>query len=280
MPKTEPRKALSLAEIKAKADFIRKDVVTVGMKNGAGHIAPSLSSVDYLTALYYKVLNHNGDPAWPGRDRLVLSKAHGGYALYAILSDLGYLKRSDWEAFYQGGFLAGCAEMNLEVGLEAGCGSLGHGLPMAAGMAYGLKAQGSKARVYCVVGDGEMQEGSNWEALQFAGKFKLDNLCVVIDNNGLQAMDFLHEVLTDGDVTEDLHRKLEAFGCHVERCNGHDQEALLEVLGRWTHAGIGRPQALLAKCIKGYGVKAMENVAKFHFRLPTQEELAQGVRYE
>ena len=277
---SKPNPRLNPIELKAQADRIRKDVVEVSVRNGAGHIAPSLSSVDYLIALYYHSLNHTGDPLDPKRDRLILSKAHGGYALYSILSDLGYIARADWDGFYKNSFLAGCAEMSLKHGLEAGCGSLGHGLPMAAGMAYGLKVQGIQARVYCVVGDGEMQEGSNWEAVQFAAKFKLDNLVIVIDNNGLQAMDFLQNVLTDRDVTEDLHHKFEAFGTHVERVDGHHIEALVEIFERWKRGGMDRPQVMLAKCIKGYGVKAMENVAKFHFRLPTEEDMAQGVRYE
>jgi len=282
----QQREAFTLADLKSKADFIRKEVVEVGVRNGAGHIAPSLSSIDYLTALYYRVLRHNGNPHWPERDRVVFSKAHGAYGLYAILCDLGYVSRVEWDNFYlfeKGqpvSRLAGCCEMDLDIGLEAGCGSLGHGLPMAAGMAYGLKVQQVDARIYCVVGDGEMQEGSNWEAVQFAAKFKLDNLVIVVDNNGLQAMDFLNNVLTDRDVTEDLHHKFEAFGCHVERTSGHEMSELVDTLERWHKGGIGRPQVMLAKCVKGYGVKAMENVAKFHFRLPTPEELAQGLRYE
>ncbi|MDT8447550.1 MAG: transketolase [bacterium] len=282
----EPNKGLTLEEMKAKADFIRKDLVEVCVRNQAGHIAPSLSAVDYLTVLYYRVLRHNGDPLWSERDRVVFSKAHGAYGLYAILSDLGYVSREEWEKFYtfkdgkKLSRLAGCCEMDLEIGLEAGCGSLGHGLPMAVGMAFGYKAQKKTGRIYAVVGDGEMQEGSNWEALQFAAKMGLDNLTVIIDNNGLQAMDHLSNVLTVGDVTEDLHRKFEAFGCLTERCDGHDIAALTEQLERYAKGGIGRPQVMLAKCIKGYGLKAIENVAKFHFRIPTPEEIAFGTRYD
>lgn len=277
---------LDLEQMQAKADYIRKDVVEVCVRNGAGHIAPSLSSIDYLTALYYRVLRHNGDPRWSERDRVVFSKAHGAYGLYSILNDLGYLEREEWEKFYlfdgetKQSRLAGCCEMDVEIGLEAGCGSLGHGLPMAVGMAYGYKSQNNPGRIYAVVGDGEMQEGSNWESLQFAAKLGLDNLTIIIDNNGLQAMDHLSNVLTEGDVTEDLHKKFEAFGCLTERCDGHDLKALTEHLERYAKGGLGRPQVLLAKCIKGYGIKAMENVAKFHFRMPTPEELAQGTRYE
>ena len=143
------------------------------MANEAGHIAPSLSSVDILTSLYYRVMNLSADPTWVDRDRLVFSKAHGCYGVYAILVDIGYLNPRDWETFYRGSFLCGCIERSAPHGIEASCGSLGHGLPLAVGMAFGAKLQGKAYRVYCIVGDGELQEGSNWEAIQFAARHRL-----------------------------------------------------------------------------------------------------------
>jgi transketolase len=274
--KTSPLPRLDLPALQAKADAVRKDVVEVCVKNGAGHIAPSLSCVDLLTALYHRVMNVSRDPLWEDRDRLVFSKAHGGYGLYAILADLGYIPRKDWEAFYQGGPLSGCLSRSPERGIEAGCGSLGHGLPQAAGLAFGAKLQKKSWRVYCVVGDGEMQEGSNWEALQFAAKHELSNLIIVVDANALQAMDFLKDVLSPEDPVEDLREKLEAFGAETKVCAGHDMAALLEGLAAPTPGR--RPRALIARTVKGYGLTCMEGVAKFHFRLPTPEELAQGGR--
>src|SRR4030043_52399 len=169
---------LSNSQLRKKANQIREDLIEVTVRNGAGHIAPSLSCVDILTALYYRIMNLSNNPNWEGRDRLIFSKGHGCYGLYAILTDIGYIDRKDWENFYKGSFLPGCLERSIENGIEAGCGSLGHGLPIAVGIAFGAKLQNKTYRVYCIVGDGEMQEGSNWESIQFAAKHKLDNLTV------------------------------------------------------------------------------------------------------
>lgn len=265
-----------------KANYIRRDVINVSVANGAGHIAPSLSCIDILVALYYSTMNLSHDSSWEDRDRLVFSKAHGCYGLYAILADRGYLERSDWDAFYKGSFLAGCVERNVAHGIEAGCGALGHGLPIATGIAFGARLQQKDFRVYCIVGDGEMQEGSNWEALQFAVKHKLSNLTIIIDSNELQAMDFLENVLTVKGRKQDLHVKVDAFGCIVEECDGHDPDAIATTIEKWSmqqHALLA-PQVLLAKTIKGYGLMCMENIPKFHFRLPSEEEMKMGNRYE
>lgn len=270
------------AKLREKANFIRRDVIRVAVANGAGHIAPSLSCVDILTVLYYKTMNLSRDPLAEDRDRLVFSKAHGGYSLYAILADRGYIDRREWEMFYRSGSLAGCVERRPGLGLEAGCGALGHGLPIAAGLAFGAKLQRLNYQVYCVVGDGEMQEGSNWEAVQFAVKHQLANLTIIVDNNALQAMDFLENILTIKGRKDDLHIKLEAFGCLAEECHGHDPDALARILQGWREqrSSLNAPQALVAHTIKGYGLLCMENIPKFHFRLPTEEDLKMGNRYE
>jgi transketolase len=273
---------LSESELLRKADQIRKSLIAVAVENKAGHIAPSLSCVDILTALYYKVMNLTDNPCWEDRDRLIFSKGHGCYGLYAILADIEYLRKDDWTKFYKGSFLSGCVERSLENGLEAGCGSLGHGLPMAAGIAFGSKLQNKNYRVYCVVGDGEMQEGSNWEAIQFAVKHRLSNLTVIIDSNKLQAMDYLKNILTLETEENDLKRKMEAFGCDVKCCNGHAVNEIVCVLNEMIlkQNVCKKPQALIADTIKGYGLTCMENIPKFHFRLPSEEELKMGNRYE
>ncbi len=265
-----------------KANCIRRDVVNVSLANGAGHIAPSLSCIDILVALYYKVMNLSINPLWEERDRLVFSKAHGCYGLYAILADRGYIDKCDWDQFYRGSWLSGCVERHVEQGLEVGCGALGHGLPMATGIAFGARLQHKNYRVYCIVGDGEMQEGSNWEALQFAVKHNLSNLTIIIDCNSLQAMDFLENVLTVKGRKDDLRLKLEAFGCVVEECDGHTPVTIATKIEHWCahRHTLMAPQALLAKTIKGYGLLCMENIPKFHFRLPTEEEIKMGNRYE
>jgi transketolase len=273
--------ALNELQLCRKANEIRRDVVSRCVASGAGHIAPSLSCIDILVALYYSVLNRSADPQWELRDRMVFSKAHGCYGLYSILSDIGYCPNKEWETFYKGSVLTGCIERHLEYGIEASTGALGHGLPMATGIAFGAKLQGKTYRTYCIVGDGEMQEGSNWEALQLAVKKELSNLTIIIDANGLQAMDFLRDVLTVDDVVDDLARKFTAFGCEVAVCDGHDPVAVVQQLSKWAKTTEGiRPQVLVARTTKGYGLTCMENVCKFHFRIPTQEELMQGKRYE
>ncbi|OGR20648.1 MAG: hypothetical protein A3J85_07240 [Desulfobacula sp. RIFOXYA12_FULL_46_16] len=272
-------KIAEILKLEEKADYIRKNLVHVSIKNNAGHIAPSLSCVDILTMLYYNILNLNDDPEWEDRDRLIFSKAHGAYGLYSILADIGYLREEDWNDFYRGSFLKGCIERSPQHGIEAGCGSLGHGLPMAVGIAFGAKLRKQRYKSYCIAGDGEMQEGSNWEAIQFAVKYKLNNLIVVVDCNGLQAMDFLDKVLSPMDSYKDLSGKFQAFGCKVMTCDGHNMTELKSAFERATTDKRNQPIALLAKTVKGYGILAMENIAKFHFRVPTKEELAMGVRY-
>lgn len=272
----------TIGQLCKKANQIRGELIRVAVKNRAGHIAPSLSCVDILTALYYRILNLSDTPQWAERDRLIFSKAHGCYGLYAILADIGYIDRKDWENFYKGSFLSGCSERSIEHGIEATCGALGHGLPIAVGVAFGAKLQNKKYRIYCVVGDGEMQEGSNWEAIQFAVKHRLSNLTVIIDNNKLQAMDFLEKILTIEGRKDDLQKKMEAFGLVVKSCNGHNINNIISVIKKWVEnqEKLNSPQALVADTVKGYGLSCMENIPKFHFRLPTEEELKMGKRYE
>lgn len=280
--KNEVFRNVTPAEICRKADEIRKNIVEICMRNGAGHIASSLSSVDILSALYYGIMRLSTDPAWEDRDRLIFSKGHGCYGLYAILADLGYIKMKEWESFYRGSCLSGCLERAINMGIEASCGSLGHGLPIATGIAFGARLQHKRYRVYCIVGDGEMQEGSNWEAVQFAVKHQLSNLTIIIDHNRLQAMDFLENILTPRGTKAYLEKILKAFGCHVMTCDGHDVGKIISILKRWVKNGdrLLSPQAIVADTIKGYGLKCMENIPKFHFRLPTEEELEMGCRYE
>ena len=278
----EKRKRLSNSQLKNKSNKIRKDVVDIAIKNGAGHIAPSLSCVDILTALYYRVMDFGKSPDWEGRDRLIFSKGHGCYGLYAILVDIGYINRGEWESFYEGSHLSGCLERSIKDGIEAGCGSLGHGLPMAVGVAFGAKIQGYGHNVYCIVGDGEFQEGTNWEAIQFAVKHELSNLTIIVDNNRLQAMDFLKNILTVEGRDDDLKIKLEAFGVDVVECDGHQTEAIISAIKEKEKRpdNVALPQAVIANTIKGYGLLCMENIPKYHFRIPTEGELKMGKRYE
>jgi len=265
--------------LRARADQIRDQVIEVAVRNRAGHIAPSLSCVDILVALYFKAMRYQPEnPVWEDRDRLILSKGHGPYALYAILADLGVIPRAQWEGYYtEGSRLGGCIERNLSFGLEAGTGSLGHGLPMAVGLAFAAKVRGRTYHTFCVTGDGEFQEGSMWEALSFAVKHRLDNLTVIVDRNGLQAMDHTTKILERDE--GDLARRLAGFGAHVLEAGGHQTDSLGDLFCRLRSRSDGSVVVVLARTVKGYGLKCMENVPKFHFRLPEPVELAQGRSY-
>lgn len=265
--------SISEKTLQKKSDQIRQEVIEVAVKNGAGHIAPSLSCVDILTALYYSVMNYRQDnPYWDKRDRLIFSKAHGCYALYAILTDKGVIPGIEWKNFYaSGSTLLGCMEYRLEYGFEAGCGSLGHGLPIAVGQAFGAKIQKKAYHTFCIIGDGEMQEGTTWEAIQFAVKHEVSNLTVIVDNNHLQAMDFIINVLDK--TTKDNIKRLKGFGLLPIICNGHNVNKLAGLLNTKNISALKVPRVIIAETIKGYGLKCMESIPKFHFRIPTDEEL-------
>ena len=259
--------------LRSKADSIRNEVISVAVANGAGHIAPSLSCVDILVALYYDVMRYDEkDHLSPQRDRLIFSKDHGCYGLYAILTDKGLIPRAVWQSFYkQNGPLWGCAERNLAYGLEASCGSLGHGLPLAVGVAFGGKEQNCDFHTFCVVGDGELQEGTTWEAVQFAVKHELANLTIIVDANRLQAMDFIVKVMDKKN--SDLINRFEGFGLKTHSCHGHDPVRLANLARKLQYSTEPAPQVIVAQTIKGYGLKCMENAPKFHFRIPSEEEL-------
>jgi len=249
-------------DLQKKADQIREDVIRVAVKNKAGHIAPSLSCVDILTALYYDVMKPE--------DHFILSKSHGCYGLYAILADKGLMPKEDWENFN----LSGCSERMLDKDgkpiIEAGCGSLGHGLPIAVGIAWGLKLQGKEGRVYVLMGDGETQEGTTWEATKFAVHHKLDNLVILVDDNKLQAMDE-----TDNIVNSNLYGELRTMGASPKTLDGHHcrsiGHAIKSKIKQYRHTK--KPFAFILDTIKGKGLKCAEGKACFHYRLPTEEEL-------
>ena len=262
--------------LREKANSIRNEVIAVAVRNGAGHIAPSLSCVDILVALHYDCMSYNPKlPLWEDRDRLIFSKAHGCYALYAILADTDVIPKKEWKGFYrEGNTLLGCMERRLEYGLEAGCGSLGHGLPIAVGLAFGARMQKKKYHTFCVVGDGELQEGSNWEALQFAVKHELQNLTIIIDCNRLQAMDFIINII-DRD-RNDIIKRLQGFGLSPVVCPGHDVVKLAKYIRATKTSLQNQTKVIVAETVKGFGLRCMENVPKFHFRIPTEKELSRG----
>lgn len=255
------------------SDTIRAKTIALSCRTGAGHLAPSLSTVEILTVLFRDFLRFDAaNPKDPGRDRFILSKGHGCYAYYVVLNQLGILPDRELETFYTDqSSLTGCLSMNPDYMLEASTGSLGHGLPIAVGMAMAFKRQNLPNRVVCLVGDGEMQEGSNYESLQFAVRFGLDNLLVIIDANGLQAMDRTDVVALDNDR---LAAILSIYaGEHFRDIDGHDEEQLIEAMRHFFVPTVpsGGPAILFCRTIKGKGIEFMENVARYHFRCPTED---------
>ena len=272
---------MTIEELQKKADYIRNEVIRVACKNKCGHIAPSLSTVDILVALYYEIMQpfkHRVAQSYfiqpkhfQDRDRLVLSKGHGCYALYAILADLGIIPKDAWEDFglqIRPYALKGCVEYMSAWGLEAGTGSLGHGLPMAVGMAYATKIQKLPWHTYCIVGDGELQEGSCWEALNFMFEQELKNITVIVDRNGFMALDKIEK---NAIVT-----LFKGYGYFA--INGHD---IFNIVWMLESKEIdSRGMIIMADTIKGKGLKCMEGKAHFHYRVPTKNEICEGRTYE
>lgn len=258
-------KELALTAAKARA-------LGLDMVYGAasGHIGGSLSSMDILTVLYQNVMNIDpADPRKADRDRFVLSKGHCTPALYPTLALRGYFPVEDLKMFRSiEGHMSGHAEMNHVKGVDMSTGSLGQGLSAAVGMAIATKGV---SRVYALMGDGEIAEGQIWEAAMSAAKFELDNLCGVVDVNGLQIDGRTADVMP----SEPLDKKWEAFGWHVIKIDGHDYEAI-EAAFAEAKTVKGKPTVILAATVKGKGVSFMENNAGWHGKAPNAEQYEQG----
>ena len=257
----------SLAET---ARNIRLGIIHGVANAGCGHPGGSLSIADIMAYLYTKELNvRPEDPKWEDRDRFVLSKGHTAPALYATLAERGFFPKEELVTLRQiDSRLQGHPDMKNIPGVDMTTGSLGLGISAACGMALSGKLQNKDYRVYTIIGDGESEEGQVWEAAMFAAHYKLDNLCVILDYNGLQI---------DGDIKEVMNptphdTKFEAFGFHVIHIDAHDYDQIREAL-REAQATKGRPTVIIAKSIKGKGVSFMENDAGWHGKAPTKEEL-------
>lgn len=253
---------------------IRKKTIALSCKSGAGHLAPSLSTVEILSVLFRDFLHFKrGDAHYEERDRLIFSKGHGAYAYYVILNELGFLPKEELETFYDTASIKGCLTQNLEYMIEASTGSLGHGLPIAVGMAQAFKMQKKKQKVVCIVGDGEMQEGSNFEALALAYRFGLDNLLLIVDANNLQAMDRVSDVGLDNDR---LAKVLHAYTDNYTKVDGHDEEALSKSLQQFFHKQNSSLSIMVCETTKGKGVSMCEDSIAHHFRCPTQDGYVLG----
>jgi transketolase len=251
------------------AEDIRKKTIKLSCVTGAGHLAPSLSTVEILTVLFDKYLRYTiNNPTDESRDRFILSKGHGTYAYYVILNQLGFIPDDELKNFNTDkATIKGCVEYNRNFMLEASTGSLGHGLPIAVGMALSFKMQGKKNRVICLVGDGEMQEGSNFEALMLAYRFKLNNLMVIVDANRLQAMGYVKDVALNND------RLAKVLSSFVDEgfydIDGHNEDEISKCLDKFYNYKNSNFSIMFARTIKGKGVKIIENSIKHHFRCPT-----------
>jgi transketolase len=232
------------------------------------HVGCALSIIEIVAVLYRSHLNLvDRTPRAVGRDYLVLSKGHGVMAQYACLHELGWLKDADLDAYFSNGTrMKGLSDAHVP-GLEVTSGSLGHGLSVAVGLALGFKRLASGQRVFCIVGDGEMNEGAIWEGLLFAAQFRLDNLVVIVDENRFQAMGTTEEVMSLGD----LDAKFGAFGFDTRSVDGHDERALDKTLSELTGMRNGRPKAIVAATVKGRGISFMENNNVWHYTRLTQQ---------
>jgi transketolase len=228
-----------------------------------GHLGSSMSLVEILRVLYDSILRYRpNEPSWEERDRLILSKGHGCPALYALLADKGFIARGELDRFCQrGAMLGGHPESEKIPGVEVSTGSLGHGLPVGVGMALALRMKRSTARVFVVMGDGEINEGAVWEAAMSAAKHRLSNLTVLVDYNKIQSYGFVSEVLP----LEPLIDKWSAFGFETVEVNGHDVNALRETLRRTPFAS-DRPGAAICHTVKGKGVSFAENDPHWHYK--------------
>jgi len=261
--------------LREKAGTLRVEILRMLTEAGSGHTGGSLSAADIVTALYFYKMNHKPEnPAWRDRDRFILSKGHAAPVLYAALALSGYFDRSLLKTLRKiGSPLQGHPCSKKLPGIEISTGSLGQGLSIANGIAMGLKIDGLPSRVYCLLGDGETQEGQVWEAAMTASHYKLDNLCAIIDNNGLQIDGHCCNVMC----IEPLVQKWEAFGWNVIDIKGHDMEAIVRALDE---AGTvkSKPTMIVARTIKGKGVSFFEGKVEYHGLAPTAEELEKALK--
>lgn len=240
----------------------------------SGHPGGSLSCVDIITTLYFNELNVDPkNPKMDTRDRFVMSKGHCSPAVYSVLALKGFFPEENLKMFRSiHGHMSGHVEMHYVKGVDMSTGSLGQGISAAAGMAMAGKLAGKDYRVYSVLGDGELDEGEVWESMMTAHKYKLDNLCAIVDYNGLQIDGPTEEVMP----TEPLDKKFESFGAHVIKINGHDFDQIRAALEEARNTK-GRPTVIIAKTIKGKGVSFMENVAGWHGKAPNDEEFEKAI---
>ena len=264
----------SMARLREICKDVRADIVRMTAAAGSGHPGGSLSAVEAMTVLYFNVMNHRpAEPEWPDRDRFFLSKGHACPVLYSVMARSGYFPVEELLTLRKCGTrLQGHPSCKTLPGIEVSSGSLGQGLSIANGFALSAKINRKDYRAYCLMGDGELQEGQIWEAIMTAAHYKLDNVCAIVDYNGLQI---------DGDVEKvmglaPLPQKWESFNWNVIEADGHDLTALQAAYESAARTK-GKPSVIIMKTIKGKGISFMENVAGWHGKAPNSEELRQAL---
>lgn len=267
---------MASAHAKQIANAMRKDIIEMIHEAGSGHPGGSLSCTDILAALYFgDVMTYDSaHPTSDARDRFILAKGHAAPALYAALAEAGFFPKDELKTLRKlGSRLQGHPDSKLLPGVEVSTGSLGQGLSVAAGLAAGLRLKGGDQKVYTVLGDGECEEGQVWEAANFAAAEALGNLVAIVDSNGLQIDGCLCDVCSAGELDE----KFAAFGWDVHHVDGHDIDALIALFASLPRKATGKPQAIIAKTVKGKGVSFMENQVGWHGKAPDAEQTKQAL---
>ncbi|MBI3990802.1 MAG: transketolase [Candidatus Omnitrophica bacterium] len=263
-----------IKDLENKAKQIRRLIIQMLAKAGSGHPGGSLSSTDLITALFFMILRHNPkEPNWQDRDRFHMSKGHCCPLWYAVLAESGYFPIEElWSLRQLGSILQGHPDRRTP-GVTVASGSLGQGLSVALGMSLAAKVDKKDYRVYCLLGDGEIQEGNIWEAAMASSHYKCDNLCAMLDYNGYQIDGKTKDIMN----LEPMAGKWQAFGWHTIEIDGHNMK---EILSAYEEArGVkGKPTIIIARTIKGKGVSFMENVLDFHGRAPTKEEAERALK--
>ena len=265
---------LERKQLKTLACKVRMGIIEGTHAAKCGHPGGSLSAADMFTWLYFKELNVDpANPKWEDRDRFVLSKGHCAPGLYAALAHRGFFPVEDLLTLRKvGSYLQGHPNMNTVPGVDMSTGSLGQGISTACGMALAGKLKKSDRRVYTLLGDGEIQEGQVWEACMFASHYKLDNLCIIVDNNGLQIDGNVADVMSPYPIVD----KLEAFGFHVMAIDGHDFDQIEKAMAE-ARTVKGKPSAIVMKTVKGKGVSFMEDIAGWHGVAPNDQQYEQAM---
>jgi transketolase len=260
----------SLDELQVMAKRVRRAIVEMIGIAGSGHPGGSLSAVEILLTLYFRIMRHDSaNPKWPDRDRFIMSKGHASPVLYAVMAEAGYCPIDQLNTFRKmGSIYQGHPDVRFLPALEASTGSLGEGVSLALGMALSARLDSRPAREYVLLGDGEIQEGQIWEGAMFGGYHKIDNVVAIVDSNRIQLDGFVKDIME----VEPIAEKWRAFGWHAVDVDGHSIPAL-EAAFREAMATKGRPTAVIAHTIKGKGVSFMENNPKFHGTAPTPAEV-------